>query len=159
MKKRGLAGLIFVLLLLPLLLTGCPVEDEDTNKDKPPPVVEPEPEPYIPVAIGNYTGTGSGTGNGFGNSPAHLEDHGFIGKPITVTVTMEAGWIKTVNIDGPDESAGFGAVLVDTLPAKIKEYNTFDLSNLVDGLSSASYTYRGIKEGGEKAIEVIKNLP
>jgi hypothetical protein len=150
MLKRGFIGLLWVLLILPMFLAGCPTEDEDPA--------------FKPAPIGTYSGTGTGQGDGFARSAAYVQEHGAIGTVITVTVTMQEGFMTAVAIDGPDESPGFGAVVVEKLPAEIKKYNTFDLGKFVDGslldtISSASTTYKAIKAGGEQAISQIKNLP
>lgn len=150
MKKRGLTAILFVLLLLPVFLIGC---SNPENVSGPP---EPQPEPYTPVAIGNYTGTGVGVAEGFAKSQAYYLEHGSQGADITITVTMKDGWMTDVNIDGPDETPSAGGALITILEPKIKEYNTFDLANLIDGISGATITFNGVKAAGEKAIEQIK---
>ncbi|MDR2479378.1 MAG: hypothetical protein LBD48_08715, partial [Treponema sp.] len=94
------------------------VEEEDDDKKKPP--VE-EPDPYTPVAIGTYSGTGTGTADGFARSPNYLEEHPALGGYITVTVTMENGWMTNVQIQGPDETSNVGGNLVEKLGAIIKK--------------------------------------
>jgi hypothetical protein len=154
MKKRGLTGLLFVLLLLPVFLMGCPATNEDDSDDKKPPV---QPEPYTPVPIGNYSGTGTGAAEGFAKSQAYVLEHGHLGSDITVTVIMANGWMTDVQISGPDESPGLGAELVKNFGSMIKEKNSFALDELnVDGIAGATLTFNGIKEAGEKAIDQIK---
>jgi uncharacterized protein with FMN-binding domain len=110
----------------------------------------------LPVAMANYSGTGTGTGDGFARSQAYLEEHPQLGAQITVTVTMVDGWMTNVAITGPNETASLGGQLVASLGPKIVQYNNFALDDLnVDGLTGATYTFNGIKEAGEKAIDAI----
>ena len=159
MKKSGFAGLLSVLLLLSVFLMGCPVPDEDDPINKKPPIEEPDP--YTPVAIGTYSGTGTGTAGGFAKSQAYFEEHGSLGSDITVTVTMENGWMTSVQIEGPDETSNVGGYLVGRLGNIIKKLNTFDVDDVgssddIDGISGATLTFEGIKEAGGKAIDQIK---
>jgi hypothetical protein len=159
MKKNGFTGLIFALLLLPVFLLGCPGTDSPGSEPGPGPGPGPEPEPYIPVPIGNYSGTGIGISRGFAKSDAYVLEHGSLGRDITVTVTMVNGWMTEVVIDGPDETPTLGGQLVRSLGPIIKENNTFDVDRIdgVEGISGATFTFNGIKEAGEKAINEIKN--
>jgi hypothetical protein len=111
----------------------------------------------LPEAIGNYSGRETGTGDGFARSHAYLEEHPELGAQITVTVTMVNGWMTDVVISGPNETPALGGQLVTSLGPKIKQYNSFALDDLnVDGIAGATFTFNGIKEAGEKAIDEIK---
>jgi uncharacterized protein with FMN-binding domain len=81
-----------------------------------------------------------------------------LGEDITVTVTMQDGWMTAVDIEGPDETPTLGGQLIETLEPIIKQNNTFDVDNIdgVEGISGATFTFNGIKEAGEKAVDEIK---
>ncbi|MDR0719100.1 MAG: FMN-binding protein, partial [Treponema sp.] len=98
---------------------------------------------------------GSASADGFAKTAEYLEEHPEPGEQITVTVTMEAGWITEVVIDGPDETPSLGAVLIGIVQPKIIELNTFELENHVDAIAGASETFEGIKEAGLAAIDQI----
>jgi uncharacterized protein with FMN-binding domain len=124
-------------------LTSCPADNGSSG-----------PHPIE----GNPSGTDSATGDGYARTPDYLA-HGALGygRQITVTVTLEEGYIENVVIDGPDESTDYGQVIIQKAPAVIKAKNTFDVNiKDVDAVSIATSTLKGIKEAGNAAIDKIR---
>lgn len=64
------------------------------------------------------------------------------GGELKLEVVIGDGVIKSVNILENSETEGIGSVAIDEMPAQIVAANGID----VDGVSSASYTTRAIKE-------------
>jgi hypothetical protein len=130
---------------MPIGLTGCPTDGES--------------ESTRPLPIeGNPSGTATATGNGFARSDYYLMEGALgYGREITVTVTMDEGYIIDVVINGPDESGDYGQVIIQKAPTVIKTKNTFDVNiRDVDAVSIATSTLKGIKEAGNGAIDKIK---
>ena len=88
--------------------------------------------------IGNATGTATATAPGFGGD-------------VTVTITMEEGFITEITAEGPGESATIGGPALLRLPPRIKRYN----SAQVDATSGSSITSFAIREAAQKAIDEI----
>lgn len=128
--------------LLLIGLTACPADNE-----------------YRPLPIeGNPSGTATATGDGFARSDYYLMEGALsYGREITVTVTLDEGYITGVVINGPDESKDYGQVIIQKAPLVIKAKNTFDVTiRDIDAVSTATSTLKGITEGGNRAIDKIK---
>ena len=147
---------LLLLAAIILLMASCPSADPlvDNGQDN-----GNEPQP-----IGDYSGTASASAHGFASQdPAYLVyplNNPAPGRQITVTITMENGFIKEVDIDAPDESKtapyNFTSRLLENAPAVIIARNTFDLERRdIDGASGATRTFTGIMEAGNSAIDKI----
>lgn len=128
----------FATLLLALLMAASlwacsaqPAQQEPTTAPETPAPTE-APGIYTP---GVYTG----------------EAQGFGGK-VTVTVTVDANAIVSVEAVGADETAGIGSNAVDQLPAKIVEAQ----STQVDGISGATRSSDAIKQAVEAALAAAR---
>jgi uncharacterized protein with FMN-binding domain len=141
---RFLFVTICVLLILPGL-TGCPTDGEPGQTGPSP--IEGKP-----------SGTATAAGDGFARSQYYLMEGALdYGREITVTVTLDEGYITDVVISGPDESGAYGQVIIQKAPAVIKAKNTFDVNiRDVDAVSIATSTLKGIKDAGNGAIDKIK---
>ena len=129
-------------LLISLGLTGCP----GGNGADRPPLLEGVPD-----------GTGTGIGQGYASSdPNFLEYNPDFGAPITVTVTVQDGLISAVAIYGPDETPGWGSLIIDQAPSIITRTNRFELRQEdFDVIASSTRTIDGINEAGINALENI----
>jgi major membrane immunogen (membrane-anchored lipoprotein) len=126
MAKKLTVFLLVVSLVLGLLFTACPTDDEGTKA----------------------SGTATATASGFGS----LEG----GDPISVTVTMLEGVITAVVVSGKDETVGYGASIISVAAAKIIEKNSIAAGvDAVSG-PSAPTTRKAIKKAGEEAVAKIK---
>jgi hypothetical protein len=126
-------------------LSGCPTDDEPGSTGP------------LPIE-GNPSGIATGRGDGFARSDYYLREGALgYGREITVTVTLDEGYITDVVINGPDESNDYGQVIIQKAPTVIKAKNTFDVNiRDVDAVSIATSTLKGIKEAGKGAIDKIK---
>jgi uncharacterized protein with FMN-binding domain len=128
-------------LVMVLFVTGCPTDGGDNL-----------PEPIA----GNPTGTASASAAGFAaKAPEYLAEHGGeFGRQVTVMVTVTDGYIKNINIDGPDETASIGQAAFEPMKKKIMDKNNFDLTK-ADKVSGATYTCDAIIEAGKAALQKI----
>lgn len=115
-------------LALLVVLAGCSVEDDSDSG----------PSPIKDFSGNNLSGTGSGREWGY---------HGWV----DVELTLEDGWITGVEVIGPDESPGVGAVAIQRAPTAIKQKNSVE----IDVVASASITTEAIRKAGRQAIGEI----
>ncbi|MDR0760948.1 MAG: FMN-binding protein [Treponema sp.] len=108
-----------------LLLAACFVEYD--------PADVPQGEP-----MGTYSGTETGSNQGYGG-------------PVTVTLTLAAGYITGVDIDGKQETPAIGGQLIKRAPALIINANSLDAISS----ASAAFTRDGIIKAGRKALYKI----
>lgn len=124
--------------------TGCPID---------------EPVPPVFAIPGAPEGTWRATGQGDGFASSDYPENPWFwyygndypGAPISVTLTIEDGWIVGVDIAGPDETFGFAAPVMNSAPAQIMERNAI----IVDHVSGSTRTADGIIEAGEAALAAI----
>jgi fumarate reductase flavoprotein subunit len=88
--------------------------------------------------LGNATGTASAVAPGFGGD-------------ITVTITMDHGYITDVQVIGDSETPTVGGVAVTRAPGIIKTNN----SGVLDAISGATITSGGISAAAQEAIDKI----
>ena len=88
--------------------------------------------------IGNASGTATGSAFGFGGD-------------VTVTITMENGYIVDVVCKGDGESPTIGGLALMRTPDSIKKANSAD----IDTITGATITTIAVKEAAQKAIDEI----
>ena len=130
---------------------------------RPPPPL-PRVGERLPIIDGSFTA--SGTAHGFASFPAWEWVVSYRGpepgERLTVTVTVEDGWIEDVRIVGNDESRGWVWHIFEFGPAMIISMNEFALTNqniqgYTDVITTATYTLDGINEAGNIALQKIKD--
>ena len=121
---RKISGFFIIVLTLSLILSAC--------------IVEYDPTLNMHPAYGTASGTATGSAQGFGGA-------------VTVTLTLEDGYITRAIVKGPNESAGYGAVAVANAGEIIEAINSVEL----DTLSGATKTTNAIKEAGLSALSQI----
>jgi len=143
--------LIFTVLLFAMALTGCSSQ---------PAALEPPPVAPIPGAP-----EGTWRATAYGDGFARLDDilnpwfwyleNVELGRPISVTLTVEDGFIISVEIYGPDESHNWGAgdgnityIINTSAPRQIMQRNAID----VDIVAMSTRTANGIIQGGQAAL-------
>ena len=88
--------------------------------------------------IGNATGTATGTAQGNGGE-------------VTVTITMEDGFITGVVAKGDGESPTIGGPVLVRAPSLIKRYNSAQF----DAVSGATITSMAVAQAAQSAIDQI----
>ena len=88
--------------------------------------------------IGNATGNATGTAMGFGGN-------------LTVTITMDSGFITDVVIDARNETQAISGVAVTRATTFIKENNSAQF----DAISGATITSTAIRQAAQAAIDSI----
>jgi fumarate reductase flavoprotein subunit len=124
--------LLGMFLITGLLMIGCFVENDPFEGEV--------SEGYTDNNGGAFTGMVEGTDQGFGGV-------------VTVSLTLEDGYITQARVTGPNETEGFGNLAIAQAPAIIVSKNSVEL----DTLGGASYTTRAIKGAGQKALEKISS--
>ena len=145
-NKQVLFG--FFLLSISIVLTSC-LSDYQAGQTVFPPA---EPLEGIP------DGTGTGVADGFASADSNFLDYNpEFGAPITVTVTVTAGFITAVTVDGPDESFGWGSVIIAQAPDLIRRMNRFELAEryFVNAVTGSTRTIDGVNNAGNMALEDI----
>lgn len=71
------------------------------------------------------------------------------GGDVTVTLVVKGDDIVSVEVDGPDETAGIGTIAIERLPEIIVEADSVE----VDSVSGATFTSDAIKEAVKVALE------
>jgi fumarate reductase flavoprotein subunit len=89
-------------------------------------------------AIGEAAGSATGTGQGFGGA-------------VTVTLTLEGGWITEVTAAGPGETPSIGGIALARASELIKKRNGADF----EAVSGATITSNGIKAAAQQALDQI----
>ena len=142
MKTHMLVLLGVIVLFLSVAITGCPGSNGADTR---------------PRLEGIPNGTASGLGHGYASSdPNFLEYNPEFGAQITVTVTVQNGFISDVIIYGPDETPGWGSLIIDQARAIIMRTNRFELSqDDFDVIAASTRTIGGINEAGINALENI----
>jgi fumarate reductase flavoprotein subunit len=90
------------------------------------------------VAIGTASGTATGTARGFGGD-------------VTVTLTIEDGWITQVAVEAPGETPGIGTNATGRAPDLIKNGNRAKF----EAVSGATVSSNGIMNAAQAAIDKI----
>jgi fumarate reductase flavoprotein subunit len=90
------------------------------------------------AAIGDASGTASGTGAGFGGE-------------ITVTLSIDGGWITDVQVSGSGETPSIGGIVMTRAPDLIKKRNAAQF----EAVSGATITSNGISAAAQQAIDKI----
>ena len=88
--------------------------------------------------IGSASGSATGTAMGFGGN-------------VTVTITMEGGFITDVDIDARFETQAIAGTVISRAPTLIKENNSAQF----DAVSGATITSTAIREAAQAAIDQI----
>jgi fumarate reductase flavoprotein subunit len=125
MRKKSIVITLLAVSIFSLILYGClydPADDINIH-------------PAYRDSNGDFTGTASGS------APGYKSD-------ITVGITLEKGFIKTVNITHSDDPE-YADKAVETAKRLIVETNSF----AIDAISGATYTRDGIKVAGEQALK------
>ena len=127
---------ITILALVCLGFTSCIIEHQEIPL-----------ETREPWGIPPYSGTRTATANGwFENS-------------VIVTITLANGIITNVHIDASAESAGFREMAISQATPIIGVTNSFHIPGaVVDGVSGATYTLRGIVRAGSQALLQIPGV-
>ena len=116
--------------------TATPAAQNTPAPEKTP---EPTPEPTPAPAAGIYN-PGTYTGSDFG-----------FGGDVTVTVTVDDNNIINVVVEGPNETPGYGADVLDILADQIKANGAN-----IDGDSRASFTSAAAKAAAKQALDKAK---
>ena len=90
------------------------------------------------VPMGDATGTATGTSPGFGGD-------------VSVTITMEKGYITNVVATGKGESSTVGGPALLRLPNSVKKYNTAK----VDTISGATISSMAFITAAQEAVDKI----
>ena len=145
MKLRNCLWVFCVFVTL-VLLAGCPIA---------------APEPIRVRLEGVRDGTRTGLGDGWARTSEFLAYYGHLtdgqyGERVSVTVTVEDGYITDVVVYRGNDSTIFIEPLIDRMIPVVKARNTFDLA-LVDVGGGATASFRGIVEGGNNAIDQLRD--
>ena len=171
MKQTGIVCIIIALLMFSAYMISCPVADPpplDLGTNGPTgstgntgttgptgPTGEPAtPDPWP----GPWTGTASGSAQGFGWTDYYQGMYPDTPpQPVTTTVTMEEGYIKSIGIVGPSETADYIERMRDEVVPLIIAHNTFVVRHLTDATTGITYTFNAISEGGLIAVHAIRD--
>lgn len=133
MKKTIMLG---TAMAAALMISACSSKPAETPTTVEATTAAVTTEAAATEAAGAYkAGTYTATAKGYGGD-------------VTVTVTIDAGKITDVKIDGPDETEGLGSKAVEGLPAAIKDAQSAD----VDAVAGATVTSDAIKEALTDAL-------
>jgi len=126
MRKKSIITITIALLavlIFSLIIYGCLYDPDD------------DPATKMHPSYKNFTGTASGQANGYKSI-------------ITVDVTLEEGYIKSVDISH-EEDREYADKAVETAKTLIVAINSFEI---IDAVSGATVTLTGIKNAGENAL-------
>ena len=153
--------LFFVVLIVSLVVFGCPIDDPNDSDDPDITDIEDLFEPPQPFLVNGEPLTGgplTRTADGWASTPAYhyeLEYGDKPGEPVSVTLTVTNGFISELLVDGPDETVGIGVGVGSAEPrlrTAIMDRNSFD----VDVIIGATYTSDAIITAGKEALEAIR---
>lgn len=130
---KRILSLLFVFLLTMSLMVGCTQEKPGETKQEPSEENKIEtPEQDTSVPDGAYEGTG----------------HGF-GGDLKVSVGLEGGVIKNIDIVEHYETAGVSDMIIEGMPQRIIDAQSYE----VDLISGATFTANAIKYAVKDALE------
>ena len=144
MKASRLVLFGFFLVFMAMVLSGCLSPRQRAQ------AVEP--------LAGIPNGSGTGIADGFASAdPNFLDYNPEFGAPITVTVTVLDGFITEVTVDGPDESFGWGSIIINQAPDLIRSMNRFELAHehFVNAIAGSTMTIDGVNNAGNRALADI----
>ena len=91
----------------------------------------------VPAALAD-TATGEGTNT-------------YLNTTVTVTLEVNGEDIVSVEISGPDETAGIGSAVVDAFDDLMEEYDTIN----IDAMAGATYTSQAVLEAASAALTAL----
>ena len=124
---KKLLGFLIVSMLFGVILSACFV-DYDPLENM---------HSQYKDAGGNFI-----TGSGIGDA------RGFYNTFVTVELWLENGWIKKAKVSGPDESPGYGAVVIESAKQLIEFSNSVEM----DTIAGATTTTKAVVAAGRAAL-------
>lgn len=109
-------------------------EEKETEEEQEEETTVDDKESEAEGVSGTFTGEAVGQG---GES-----------NPVKVTLTLENGKIKKVEVDGPGETPGIGTKAIDSLPGLMEESNSLE----VDAVAGATITSKAIIAAATSAL-------